>query len=206
MQFLKNNKSFLIAFMILPFVLFYVDGRAIPWMRATTEATRFFYDFLESIDPVMNVISHGATLAIIACILYVTGKFANERLSEVGKYLFIAFVTTGITVQILKHLFGRARPRFMDEFLFVGPTLKGGYDSFPSGHTTVGFCFAYILAQYFPRYRILFYLFAILIAFERIEDYSHYPSDVLAGALLGIIVGKILMKMFKAKQLISSGK
>jgi undecaprenyl-diphosphatase len=201
MQFLKENRKLFFIVLILPLVFFYVDSRAIPWMKRIRGEMSFLYHFLESVDPVINVISHGATLAIIAGMLYFVGKFNNKKLYEAGKYLFIGFLLSGVIVQIIKHLFGRARPRLMDEFLFVGPTLKGGYDSFPSGHTAVVFCFVYILSQYFPRYRILFYLYAVFAAFERFEDSSHFPSDVLAGAVLGIIVGKLMFKIFKAKQL-----
>jgi membrane-associated phospholipid phosphatase len=205
MQFLKENKNYFAALLLLPLVFFYLDSRVILWFRAVPKDSAL-YSFLQSIDPIMDVISHGVTLAIIACVLYVTGKFINIRLTEAGKYLCLGLLSTGGIVQILKHLVGRARPRFMDEALFIGPTFKGGYDSFPSGHTAAIFCFVYILSQYYPRYRILFYLYAILMALERIEGCSHFPSDVLAGALLGIIVGKLLFKMFKAEQLILPGK
>jgi membrane-associated phospholipid phosphatase len=205
MQFLKENKNYFAALLLLPLVFFYLDSRVISWMRAIPKDSDLYYS-LQSIDPIMDVISHGVTLAIIACVLYVTGKYISVRVTEAGKYLFIGLLSTGGIVQIVKHLFGRARPRFTNETLFIGPTFKGGYDSFPSGHTAAVFCFAYILSQYFPRYRILLYLYAVLMALERIEGCSHFPSDVLAGALLGIIIGKILLKMFKAKQLILSKK
>jgi membrane-associated phospholipid phosphatase len=202
MQFFKENKNYFIALVILPWVFFYLDSRFILWMRAIEKEKSSLYYFLESIDLVINVIGNGATLAIIACVLFIIGKYTNKRLSEAGKYLCIGFLTTGIVVQILKHLFGRARPRFMDDFLFIGPTLKGGYDSFPSGHTAEAFCFAYILARYFPRQKILFFVYAIIVALERTEDCSHFPSDVVAGALVGIIIGKLLFEIFRAKQLV----
>jgi len=201
MQFLKENKNYFFTLAILPLVFFYLDNRIITWMRAIEEEKSSLYYFLEFIDPFMSFISHGATLAIVACLLYVTGKFTNKRLSESGKYLCIGFFMSGLAAQTLKHLVGRARPRFMDEALFIGPTFKGGYDSFPSGHATEVFCFAYVLSQYFPRQRILFFLYAIIVTLERIEDCSHFPSDVLAGGLLGIIAGKFLLNTFKAEQL-----
>jgi len=202
MQFLKENKNYFIALAILPLVFLYLDSGFISWMRAIEKEKSSLYYFLESIDPVINVIGNGATLVIIACVLFIIGKYTNKRLSETGKYLCIGFVTTGILVQILKHLFGRARPKLMNEFLFIGPTFKDVYHSFPSGHTAEAFCFAYILARYFPRQKILFFVYAIIVALERTEDCSHFPSDVVAGALVGIIIGKLLFEIFKAKQLV----
>lgn len=87
---------------------------------------------------------------------------------------------------------GRARPRLTDDLVFIGPSLKGVYDSFPSGYTAVVFCLAYILSQHFPKYRFIFYIFAFMVGFERLEDISHFLSDVLAGGIVGIIVGKLL--------------
>lgn len=202
MQFLKENKNLFFAVLMLPLVFLYLDDRIILWMKAIQEEKSSLYYFLAFIDPFMHVISDGTTLAIIAGMLYVIGKFTNIMLTEAGKYLCIGFLTTGITVQILKHLFGRARPKFMDKVsFFIGPTLKVGYDSFPSGHTAVAFCFAYILSRYFPRQRILFFIYAVIVSLDRIENCSHFPSDALSGALVGIIVGKVLFRLFPAKQL-----
>ncbi|MEW6213761.1 MAG: phosphatase PAP2 family protein [Nitrospirota bacterium] len=145
----------------------------------------------------IKIITHGTTMIITAFVLYICGRLLNQRIYEVGKSLIIGFVSSGIVVQILKHLIGRARPRLTDNLVFMGPSLKSGYDSFPSGHTAVVFCLAYILSQHFSKYRIVFYSFAILAAFSRILGLSHFFSDILAGAILGLIVGKMLsVKIF----------
>jgi membrane-associated phospholipid phosphatase len=94
----------------------------------------------------------------------------------------------------------------MDEFLFIGPTFEDVYHSFPSGHTAVAFCFAYILARHFPKHEILFFIYAVIVAWERVEDKSHFPSDVLAGAFVGLIIGKILLKTFNVKPLTANSK
>lgn len=118
----------------------------------------------------------------------------KNKLVEIGKMLFIGFWFTGIIIQVLKHLIGRARPKFTDSFLCIGPNFKTGFDSFPSGHTAIVFCFATILSFYFPRYRLLFYAFAVITGFERTEAFSHYLSDVIAGAIIGLLTAKILIK------------
>jgi undecaprenyl-diphosphatase len=60
--------------------------------------------------------------------------------------------------------------------------------SFPSGHTATSFACATILAAYVPRLRVPFFLLAALIGLSRIYNGMHYPSDVLAGAILGVLV------------------
>lgn len=192
MQSLKDNKRLLYIAIILPLFIFYFDKTMILWMRSFHRGNLKFYSILEYIDPLINFAGNGATLFIIALMLYLSGRYLNQRLYDAGRAMFIGFVSAGIVVQVLKHLIGRARPRLTVDPVFIGPSWKSGYDSFPSGHTAVAFCLAYILSRYFPKYRFIFYLFAVVVGFERFEDISHFPSDVMAGAIIGIIVGKLL--------------
>jgi membrane-associated phospholipid phosphatase len=53
------------------------------------------------------------------------------------------------------------------------------------------FFFAYTLSRHFPKYRVLFYLFALAVSIDRVEELAHFPSDILAGAIVGLIVGKV---------------
>lgn len=192
MQFLRENRRLLYVAAIVPLFFFYLDKAVILWIRNFRRDNFKIYPFFECVDPLINFTSHGATLVIISILLYVLGRYLNHRLYFLGRAMFIGFVSAGIVVQVLKHIVGRARPRITDNTLLIGPSLKGGYDSFPSGHTAVVFCLAYILSQQFPKYRILFYVFAFMVGFERVEDISHFPSDVLAGAIVGILIGKLL--------------
>jgi undecaprenyl-diphosphatase len=190
MQFLKENKKFSYILLILPLFLFYLDRFIIESVRNLHENAFIVSRLLELLDPVMNFVGYGLTLIVGALLLCIIGKFVNQKLYESGKVLFISLISAGIVAQIIKHLIGRARPRLTDNLVLIGPSIKGGYDSFPSGHTTLAFCFAYILSRYYPRYRFIFYGFAVSIGFERIEDTAHFPSDVLMGAVVGILVGK----------------
>ncbi len=195
MQFLKENKRLLYITIIMPFFIFYLDKLIILWILSLHRGNLKLYSILEYIDPLINFIGNGATLVIISLMFYLLGRYLNQRLYDAGKSMFIGFVSAGIVVQILKHLIGRARPRLTVDPVFIGPSWESGYDSFPSGHTAVAFCLACILSQHFPKYRFIFYLFAIVVGFERFEDVSHFPSDVMAGAVVGIIIGKLLPKM-----------
>jgi undecaprenyl-diphosphatase len=77
-------------------------------------------------------------------------------------------------------------------------------DSFPSGHTLVTFCLAHVLSFYFPRYRLWFYLAALIVGFERMLCATHFPSDVVAGALLGIAIAAALLGYTPTRPLSSS--
>jgi membrane-associated phospholipid phosphatase len=190
MQFLRENKILIWCSVLFVTLLLYFDKPVAIWVR--TMHDRKSAMFVRYFDIPLYFLTHGSTLVIIACLFLVAGLFLGRRFIETGKALSASFLVSGIAAQVLKHLIGRARPRLTDDVIFIGPTLRGGYDSFPSGHTTVGFCFAYTLSQYFPKYRGVFYFLATVIGISRIESTSHFSSDVVAGAAVGLILGRLL--------------
>ena len=70
--------------------------------------------------------------------------------------------------------------------------------SFPSGHATVSFACATVLALAVPRLRAPLFLLAALIAFSRVYVGVHYPFDVVAGAVLGVLIAIALRMLARA--------
>lgn len=89
---------------------------------------------------------------------------------------------------VLKPLVARIRPCDVDSAVLLLIPHPGGF-SFPSGHT--GASFAAASALFFSRnkFGVFAFVVAALIGFSRLYLYVHYPSDVLAGALIGIMLG-----------------
>nr|WP_317358054.1 phosphatase PAP2 family protein [uncultured Tyzzerella sp.] len=100
---------------------------------------------------------------------------------------------------ILKHIFERPRP-FIELSLipFIAP--PGGF-SFPSGHSMSSFIGATCIYYTNKKWGIIAYILALLIALSRVILLVHYPTDVLTGALLGIIVALFVITIFKHKVL-----
>jgi undecaprenyl-diphosphatase len=65
--------------------------------------------------------------------------------------------------------------------------------SFPSGHAATSFACATVLSAFVPRLRVPFFVLATLIALSRVYNGLHYPTDVLAGALLGVLTALLLL-------------
>ena len=116
----------------------------------------------------------------------------RNQLTDIGLRGLLAQLGITAATQLLKHLIGRPRPRFAhsDEFS-LGPSLATGFDSFPSGHAANAFGAATVLAWFFPAVRVPLYLVAGLVAVSRVLRGSHFPTDVLAGAVLGVVIGSV---------------
>ena len=94
---------------------------------------------------------------------------------------------SGIACLTLKAAFGRARPWLGEgPYAFAGPSIDDDYNSMPSGHSATAFALATVLAEQYPEYKYVFYACASLIAVSRVYVHAHWPSDVLAGAAIGV--------------------
>ena len=87
---------------------------------------------------------------------------------------------------LLKNLVARPRPFWIREGMELLVKAPADY-SFPSGHTMVSVIAAVILFRYDKRAGIPALILAAAVAFSRLYLYVHFPSDVLAGAILGIL-------------------
>lgn len=194
MQFLRKNKTAVLILLTLPFSFYYLDMALIDLLLDFQRGESPLYRFFVAMRAPVDFLSNGMTLAAASLAVLIIGRFYSPRMYDVGKSLTVSFAVSGILVQLLKHLIGRARPMpgLTHAADFIGPHVRGGYDSFPSGHTMVTFCLAYALCRHFPRYRFLFYIPPVIIGFQRFEKSAHFFSDVLAGALVGVLCGRFL--------------
>lgn len=78
----------------------------------------------------------------------------------------------------------------------ISQSVDEQYKSFPSGHTIFLFALATTIYLYNKLWGIFFYVSALLIGVARIAVGVHYPTDILAGAILGILTGIISVFLF----------
>jgi membrane-associated phospholipid phosphatase len=119
-------------------------------------------------------------------------------------FLFVAIGAPGLFVNVVKHIFGRARPMVggsLDPFLFSPFSWPAAYAGLPSGHAATAFSVLVAFGTLWPRGRTLLWIYALLIAASRVAVTAHYPSDVLAGALVGVVGALLVRRWFALRGL-----
>lgn len=119
----------------------------------------------------------------------------DQNLVDTGRDTIEAQMWSGLVVTpALKYALGRARPFLNEGFHSFHPlrSLNGHYQSFPSGHATAAFATATAIASHYDNkvVPIIVYTVATAVAYSRVNDHVHWPSDVVAGALIGHVVAK----------------
>lgn len=138
------------------------------------------------------------------------GRFSTPSLiknwQKPYQALFLAvplMLFIGVLCSILKIIIGRPRPKM---FLWENETalhlfngFGGRYQSFPSGHTLTTFVFLTVLWPHFPRWRAPLLAYALISASARVMSYTtHYVSDVLIGAALGILLTTFMLNKLES--------
>jgi membrane-associated phospholipid phosphatase len=126
----------------------------------------------------------GAVVPFVGA-MFVAGRFAPQGRFRAATYDFAqAMIVNGAYTSLLKYTVHRDRPDGSNSL------------SFPSGHTSTAFSLAAVADRHYGwKVGVPAYLLASGIGLSRIEKDKHYLSDVLAGATLGIIVGRTVARV-----------
>jgi len=146
------------------------------------------------LDPVMTRITDFKFWLIpglIAAALYVWREDKKKALIVLGLIALTVAISDPLSSQVLKKVFARPRPCNPEFFVEGGRFLLGRLKSlsFPSSHSMNMFSAATLLFCFYRKYGIYFYPFAGLIAYTRVYNGVHYPSDVIGGAVIGCLLG-----------------
>lgn len=163
-----------------------------------------FLNFLQTLhNPVLNAIMVAVTSLGNGGVLWVAigaVMLIKPKTRKLGLMLLLALALNGVVCNfVLKALINRPRP--CDINTHVALLIKRPFgSSFPSGHTAASFTAVtvfYMLKQH--KLFVFSLIISLLIGFSRMYLYVHFPTDVLGGVVIGILIGYVAVKLLEAK-------
>lgn len=186
--------------------MFFVDAQISARMRGLPHWLTSFFDSITDYGKSGYVLWPLGLLFLFLCALPpILPRFQQRVLATIMVrigFLFTAVAVPSLFDTIIKRMIGRARPfttGHPDPFVFRPFVWTNDYASLPSGHATTAFAILVAFSAIWPRGRPYFLVYALLIAVSRVVVTAHYPTDVAAGALVGI-VGALLVRRWFALQ------
>ena len=170
-----------------------MDGQLLLWIRET-----FGNPVLDRIMIFISSLANKGMLwigiGVVLLLLGVNGRKWSER----GLLVLLSLALNAVVCNLwLKPMVARTRPYDLLGYEILVRRL-GDY-SFPSGHTSASFAAATALYAIDRRWGTAAYILAVLIGFSRLYLGVHFPTDVLAGAVIGILAAKAAQWILEKK-------
>lgn len=142
-------------------------------------------------------------IILVTAFIYFWFVAKNKLWSMRSLFLLMSISASGLFSILIKWLAGRYRPSMLENGFYGFNYFGVGYEftSFPSGHTITGFSLAAAVSILFPRLTIPAFIVAVSIGISRILITSHYLSDVIVGAGIGILSTIIVKYFFDRKKI-----
>jgi membrane-associated phospholipid phosphatase len=198
------------AVAIIIAAMFLLDARASEWARNLPPR------FTELGDQVSNfalssrfLYPLGFFVLLLAALTKRTLPFGARGVLEIfaarAGFLFLAIGVPSLFDTLVKRMIGRARPyvgSHDDPFAYMPFIWRADYASMPSGHSTTAAAAAIAIGAIWPRTRPVVWLYALLIMSARVVMNVHHPSDVIAGALVGVVGALMVRRHFAVRRLV----
>ncbi len=186
---MKKNKIIFVFFfvIILICISFYFDA------EITKGVSLIRSSFLDNIFMGITFVS-----SEIIIFFFLTSIFLWQEHKR--RWILPLWITLGVSALVgflLKISIQRLRP-FQEGIVSISSFLEASKFSllnfsFPSGHSIIVFCAIPILSKEFPRLKYIWISFACLVAFSRVYFGVHFLSDVIAGGLIGYVLGMVIL-------------
>lgn len=147
--------------------------------------------FLDFIMPKITLLGNGGAIWIASAVIMLFFRKSRKTGIMLGSGLCSGVLIGNI---LLKNLVARGRPCWINKSIQLLISIPQDY-SFPSGHTMSSFIAATIIMHFNKKLGAAAFVLAAMIAFSRLYLYVHFPTDVMAGALIGVAIGCIICKI-----------
>ncbi len=148
-------------------------------------------------DVIMPFVTSDFNLRVFLVLVWLGLLILGGRTGRIVAILLIPAIAIGdqLSSHIIKPLVGRIRPCHELESVRLLVSCGSGL-SFPSSHAVNSFTVATLLSKFYKRYLVYLFSLAFLIAFSRVYVGVHYPGDIVAGMLLGFVVGLLVFYLW----------
>jgi membrane-associated phospholipid phosphatase len=189
-------------------LMYALDAREIGLMppRGTESLwpVRILTDFGKTAYVLWPLLAALFAVAIMAARLRGASRVRLLGLGTRLQFVFLAVLVPILFGELIKWIVGRGRPFVGGEanaFNFVHFAGSEAYASFPSAHAITAFALAFAVAAVWPQARLAMAVYAVLIGISRLVLLAHHPSDVVAGALIGVTGAMFVRYWFAARRL-----
>lgn len=124
------------------------------------------------------------------------------QMALVSSFVFLGVGVPGLLTNLLKRLVGRGRPTEFEAsgaFSFQNLLNDWTFQSFPSGHSATAVGLAFTIGFLWPRAFVPLLIVGVTVAISRVPVGMHYPTDVFAGCVVGML-GAYLVRNFYARK------
>lgn len=189
-------------------LMYALDAVEIGWMPPRGTAglwpVRILTDFGKSNYVLWALAGLLAATAVVAPRLEGHARAVTVSLATRIAFVFFAVLVPVVAAELIKGIVGRGRPFLggaADAFNYAHFAWSEGYASFPSSHAVTGFALAFAVSALWPRLRGAMLVYAVAIALSRLVLLAHHPSDVVAGAIVGVLGAMLVRYWFAARHL-----
>lgn len=167
-----------------------MDGQFLLWLKETCA-----HPVLDNIMIFISALGDGGFLWIALGLLFLLAGLRQKRWRQRGLLLLFSLAANALVCNVLlKPLVNRTRPYDLLGYDILIPPV--GDPSFPSGHTSASFAAATAIYAMNKKWGMAAYAFAAVMGFSRLYLGVHFPTDVLAGAVIGVIMAKVVLRFF----------
>ena len=151
--------------------------------------------FLTPVMRVITTLGNGGAFWIVLTLLLL---LVFKRTRRMGVYCAASMLLTLLVVNLcIKPLAARTRPYELIQGLQILVSRPHDY-SFPSGHSANSLTCAWTIFRLAPKkYGVPALVLAVLIALSRLYVGVHYPTDVLAGAAIGVLLSEVALRALR---------